>query len=58
MDAALHRQFHANPPSPHWWAKIARAAIEVHREIDRQLMLATGDDLVAWKERKSCQYFK
>lgn len=43
----------ANAPLP-WWAKLHKKAVETHRSLDRQLMLATGEDLEALKERKSC----
>ena len=33
-------------------AAVHRKAVEAHRAIDMQLMLATGDDLDAMKERK------
>jgi len=37
---------------PAWFSDLHRKALEAHRTIDMQLMLATGDDLDAMKERK------
>jgi hypothetical protein len=37
---------------PAWFADLHRRAVQAHRTIDMQLMLATGDDLDAFKERK------
>jgi hypothetical protein len=37
---------------PAWFADLHRKAVEAHRTIDMQLMLATGDDLEARKERR------
>ena len=36
-----------------WWMQVHEKARDTHRAIDMQLMLATGDDLEAAKERKS-----
>ena len=35
-----------------WWMQVHQKAKETHRAIDEQLMLATGDDLEARKERR------
>lgn len=51
--ACLHRDFeNAEIPLP-VWARVRDKAKETHRAIDMQLMLATGDDLEAMRERKS-----
>lgn len=52
MLAALRRDFeNSDIPLP-WWTHIHERAKDTHRTIDMQLMLATGDDLEAIKERK------
>lgn len=61
MDRAEILTFHEtlipaglDAPLP-WWRELYSKAVETHRSIDRQLMLATEDDIDALKERKSCQ---
>lgn len=51
--ARLMYQFpeHADAPLE-WWQWVHQEAVRAHRTIDEQLMLATGDDLVAMKERR------
>jgi hypothetical protein len=46
----LNSDFDAPLP---WWMKLHREAKQTHRAIDEQVMLATGSDLEAIKERKS-----
>jgi hypothetical protein len=51
---ALRLDLHSEAPLP-WWMRVHEKARDTHRAIDMQLMLATGDDLEAFKERKrSC----
>lgn len=52
--AHLMQQFPEHAVAPlEWWQWVHQEAVKAHRTIDMQLMLATGDDLEAMKERKS-----
>lgn len=51
LDTPCQDVQHAESPLP-WWMEVHHKAREAHRSIDMQLMLATGDDLEAMKERK------
>ena len=51
--ARLQLKFPEHIDAPlEFWRSLHQEAVKAHRTIDEQLMLATGGDLVAMKERK------